>query len=162
MLFYLDNWLSVGPDSPQALGIPQHPNGPYARRYGPRPNQGKRQSGLNENYGRELLELHTLSVNGGYSQRDVTESPKSLLDGLSTSHTRAGPSSLNRACMSPDQSSYWVIASSPRGEGEGLEVLHKAGDESSDCALYFVEARGNVLWRTDPPPAWSIAWRKRF
>ena len=71
MLFYLDNWLSVGPDSPQALGIPAHPNGPYARRYPqhPRPNQGKRQGGLNENYGRELLELHTLSVNGGYSQQ---------------------------------------------------------------------------------------------
>ena len=33
-------------------------------------------SGLNENYGRELLELHTLSVNGGYSQRDVTEVAK--------------------------------------------------------------------------------------
>src|ERR1700684_730231 len=44
MLFYLDNWLSVGPDSAQALGIPQHPNGPYGRRYPPRPrpNQGKR------------------------------------------------------------------------------------------------------------------------
>ena len=35
-------------------------------------------SGLNENYGRELLELHTLSVNGGYSQRDVTEVAQSL------------------------------------------------------------------------------------
>ena len=77
MLFYLDNWLSVGPDSAQALGIPAHP-GPYWRGYpprSPRPNQGRR-NGLNENYGRELLELHTLSVNGGYSQRDVTEVAK--------------------------------------------------------------------------------------
>src|SRR5208283_2583088 len=70
MLFYLDNWLSVGPDSAQALGIPLHPYGSYGHRYPARPNQGKRPSGLNENYGRELLELHTLSVNGGYSQRD--------------------------------------------------------------------------------------------
>ena len=69
MLFYLDNWLSVGPDSPKALG-PAHPG-----RYPPQ-RPGKRTSGLNENYGRELLELHTLSVNGGYSQRDVTEVAK--------------------------------------------------------------------------------------
>jgi len=53
MLFYLDNWQSVGPDAPQARG-----------------RKGAR--GLNENYGRELLELHTLGVDGGYTQADVT------------------------------------------------------------------------------------------
>ena len=69
MMFYLDNWLSVGPDSESALGIdPHHP-------YRPR-KKGKQASGLNENYGRELMELHTLSVNGGYSQKDVTEVAK--------------------------------------------------------------------------------------
>ena len=52
MLFYLDNWQSVG-DAPE--------RGRPARR------------GLNENYGRELLELHTLGVDGGYTQKDVTE-----------------------------------------------------------------------------------------
>jgi uncharacterized protein (DUF1800 family) len=58
MLFYLDNWQSVGPDAPR----PRNPaNTKRARR------------GLNENYGRELLELHTLGVDGGYTQKDVTE-----------------------------------------------------------------------------------------
>jgi hypothetical protein len=47
MLFYLDNWQSVA--------------GTAGRR------------GLNENYGRELLELHTVGVDGGYTQKDVTE-----------------------------------------------------------------------------------------
>jgi uncharacterized protein (DUF1800 family) len=56
MLFYLDNWLSVRPG--------------YTIRRGP--NQGRR-AGLNENYARELMELHTLGVDGGYSQKDVTE-----------------------------------------------------------------------------------------
>jgi uncharacterized protein (DUF1800 family) len=57
MLFYLDNWESVGPSTPAAFaGVPK----------GPR-------KGLNENYGRELLELHTLGVDGGYTQKDVTE-----------------------------------------------------------------------------------------
>ena len=53
-MFYLDNWQSTGPD---------------AR---PNPNQ-KARRGLNENYGRELMELHTLGVDGGYTQQDVTE-----------------------------------------------------------------------------------------
>ena len=51
MLFYLDNWQSAGPDSAAA--------------------RRSRRRGLNENYGRELLELHTLGVNGGYTQQDV-------------------------------------------------------------------------------------------
>jgi len=60
MLFYLDNWLSVGPNSEVANGIPKH----NRRRARYRPlvvKQGKgRRTGLNENYGRELMELHTL------------------------------------------------------------------------------------------------------
>ncbi len=49
MLFYLDNWLSASPDA--------EPRG--------------RRRGLNENYARELMELHTLGVDGGYTQEDV-------------------------------------------------------------------------------------------
>ncbi len=57
MLLYLDNNRSVGPNS--QLGQ-------------------RKQQGLNENLARELLELHTLGVNGGYSQEDVTETAKIL------------------------------------------------------------------------------------
>jgi uncharacterized protein (DUF1800 family) len=56
MLFYLDNWLSAKPDFIVPGG----------------PNRG-RKAGLNENYARELMELHTLGVDGGYTQKDVTE-----------------------------------------------------------------------------------------
>jgi uncharacterized protein (DUF1800 family) len=79
MLFYLDNWLSVGPESDIARGIPKNPQfyGRRRRRFPPNARQvkgkGKRNGGLNENYGRELMELHTLGVNGGYTQNDVTE-----------------------------------------------------------------------------------------
>jgi uncharacterized protein (DUF1800 family) len=52
MLFYLDNWLNTGPGTPGARG---------------------RFQGLNENYARELMELHTLGVNGGYKQSDIIE-----------------------------------------------------------------------------------------
>jgi uncharacterized protein (DUF1800 family) len=55
MLFYLDNWLSASPNPRARLG----------------PNNRKR--GLNENYAREIMELHTLGVDGGYTQKDVRE-----------------------------------------------------------------------------------------
>jgi uncharacterized protein (DUF1800 family) len=72
MLYYLDNWESVAPDSFNV--------GPFAPRRGvlngvPNsilPNGLQRLShGLNENYGREIMELHTLGVKGGYTQADV-------------------------------------------------------------------------------------------
>ena len=80
MLFYLDNFLSADPRAAQRIAQEQ-----YARRmaryrgFGPPPvppnAQRKKQNerGLNENYGRELMELHTLGVDGGYTQKDVTE-----------------------------------------------------------------------------------------
>ena len=54
MLFYLDNWLSAAPNAASFA-----------------PNNRRR--GLNENYARELMELHTLGVDGGYTQKDVQE-----------------------------------------------------------------------------------------
>lgn len=61
MIVYLDNWLSVGPNS--VIGRnPQR---------GRRLPGGGRPTGINENLAREILELHTLGVNGGYTQQDV-------------------------------------------------------------------------------------------
>jgi uncharacterized protein (DUF1800 family) len=77
MLFYLDNWLSVDPDAWKQLQAQRQMR---QQRYGmgfPRQQgNGQRQNqdrGLNENYGRELMELHTLGVDGGYTQQDVIE-----------------------------------------------------------------------------------------
>ncbi|UFN48822.1 DUF1800 domain-containing protein [Roseomonas sp. OT10] len=66
MLYYLNQNSSIGPDSP------------WGRRSG---------RGLNENLAREILELHTLSPAGGYTQQDVTEFAK-LLTGLSVEGSR--------------------------------------------------------------------------
>lgn len=81
MLFYLDNFLSADPRAAerQAMlrAMRQARYGPFGRPWPPRPPvnpQGKKnERGLNENYGRELMELHTLGVDGGYTQKDVTE-----------------------------------------------------------------------------------------
>ena len=85
MLFYLDNWMSADPSGPHVADA----GDPAVARRGPdrsrrgdgigrRRPAGRRQrqegaAGLNENYGRELMELHTLGVDGGYTQKDVTE-----------------------------------------------------------------------------------------
>ena len=73
MLYYLDNWQSQADSGRPRLA------GRRARdlpRGGSRPALPRR--GLNENYGRELLELHTLGVDGGYTQRDVIEVARAL------------------------------------------------------------------------------------
>jgi uncharacterized protein (DUF1800 family) len=79
MLFYLDNFQSVSPNAPQQR--PGAGRGPLAdlMRLGPnarqqqKPPQQQQRRGINENYARELMELHTLGVDGGYTQKDVQE-----------------------------------------------------------------------------------------
>ncbi len=60
MILYLDNQASIGPNSE------------LAERAGRRARNAERKLDINENLAREILELHTLGVNGGYSQADVT------------------------------------------------------------------------------------------
>jgi uncharacterized protein (DUF1800 family) len=94
MLFYLDNWLSADPASyarmrqememrRQRFNARFGGNDPFGMRRFPRAGQGQpakqnqnQNRGLNENYGRELMELHTLGVDGGYTQEDVIEVAK--------------------------------------------------------------------------------------
>lgn len=82
MLFYLDNYLSADPNTAQRIAQEralrqQMRHGRFGVPWPPRsvPPTTKRSNvrGLNENYGRELMELHTLGVDGGYTQKDVTE-----------------------------------------------------------------------------------------
>jgi uncharacterized protein (DUF1800 family) len=82
MLFYLDNWMSADPNGPHPDAGADRARSGRPGRAGrgrllampQRPAQAKRApKGLNENYGRELMELHTLGVEGGYTQKDVTE-----------------------------------------------------------------------------------------
>jgi uncharacterized protein (DUF1800 family) len=159
MLFYLDNWLSVGPNSAQALGIPPRGRGPYGMR--PRPNQGKRPSGLNENYGRELLELHTLSVNGGYSQRDVTEVAK-VFTGWTIDKPAFGGGFKFEPRMH-ETGTKFVLGRKikDRGEDEGLEVLHRLA--TSPRTAHFISLKlAQRFVSDDPPPALVDRMAKTF
>src|SRR6516164_7250010 len=81
MLFYLDNFLSADPRAAERqaqLRALRQQTRPGWQRWppaapNPQANKKKQERGLNENYGRELMELHTLGVDGGYTQKDVTE-----------------------------------------------------------------------------------------
>ncbi|MEO8522261.1 MAG: DUF1800 domain-containing protein [Acidobacteriota bacterium] len=80
MLFYLDNWQSAAAAADTApaqriargrVGLFQRPRADVRPR--PKPGGSQRVRGINENYARELMELHTLGVDGGYTQKDVQE-----------------------------------------------------------------------------------------
>jgi uncharacterized protein (DUF1800 family) len=72
MLLYLDNARSSAAQGQPTLAAQRAPRGRRGRRPD-RPEAQRRSTGLNENYARELLELHTLGVDGGYTQQDVVE-----------------------------------------------------------------------------------------
>ena len=87
MLYYLDNWESQADSNRPRLVEQNAARGralAQARRLQPMQAQqlqqagARRKGGLNENYGRELLELHTLGVDGGYSQADVIDAARIL------------------------------------------------------------------------------------
>ena len=158
MLFYLDNWLSVGPNSMQALGVPQKPvvrYGPYGRPRiyrPPNPNAKRKQnSGLNENYGRELLELHTLSVNGGYSQRDVTEVAK-VFTGWTVDKPEQGMSfRFDPRMHEPGPKFVLGHHIKPKGEDEGREVLHLL--VTSPQTAHFISLKLAQRFVSDDPPS---------
>ncbi len=157
MLFYLDNWLSVGPNSEQALGIPAHP-GPY---WHPALRRGKRTSGLNENYGRELMELHTLSVNGGYSQHDVTEVAKVFTGWTIDKPAEGGGFKFDPRMHEPGPKFVLGHKIKPKGEGEGLEVLHRLA--TSPQTAHFISLKlAERFVSDDPPPALVDRMAKTF
>lgn len=164
MLFYLDNWLSVGPDSMQALGIPARPAryGPYRYPAYPRPNARRKQiSGLNENYGRELLELHTLSVNGGYTQRDVTEVAKVFTGWTIDKPNEGGGFLFDPRKHEPGPKFVLGHHIKFKGEAEGLQVLHILA--TSPQTAHFISLKlAQRFVSDDPPPALVDRMTKTF
>ena len=168
MLFYLDNWLSVGPNSMRALGIPDRPfraHGPYGRpRRFPPPNPNakrKANSGLNENYGRELLELHTLSVNGGYSQRDVTEVAKVFTGWTIEKPNDGGSFKYDPRMHEPGPKFVLGHHIKPKGEDEGREVLHLLA--TSPQTAHFISLKlAERFVSDDPSPALVDRMAKTF
>ncbi|HUO10448.1 MAG TPA: DUF1800 domain-containing protein, partial [Phycisphaerae bacterium] len=157
-------WLSVGPNSMQALGVPAHPGFRGPRRFprqNPNANEKRRRSGLNENYGRELLELHTLSVNGGYSQRDVTEVAKVFTGWTIDKPFEGGGFRFDPRVHEPGPKFVLGKKIKPNGEGEGREVLHRLA-ASSQTAHFISLKLAQRFVSDDPPPALVDRMAKTF
>ena len=156
MLFYLDNWLSVGPNSDAANGIPRRANRNFRRAYygrNPAANQAKgKRNGLNENYGRELMELHTLGVNGGYTQNDVTEVAKVFTGWTLKQPQLGGGFTFEERMHEPGNKVVLGHRIKSNGEKEGYEVLHLLAHHPSTAK--FICTKLAVRFVSDnPPPA---------
>ena len=163
MLFYLDNWLSVGPDSDFALGIPKRvPRRPgyYRRRFPnnfpdqrpPRQANNKERRGLNENYGRELMELHTLGVNGGYTQRDVPEVARVLTGWTIEQPKKGGGFKFEERMHEPGTKVVLGHKIKQKGEKEGMEVLEILAHHPSTAKFISTKLAMRFV-SDDPPPA---------
>jgi uncharacterized protein (DUF1800 family) len=138
MLFFLDNQQSVGPDS-KASG------------------HGKR--GLNENLAREIMELHTLGVDGGYTQRDVTSLSR-IITGWTVVAAESrlgtpGTFTFNRAAHEPGSQTLLGVGYPDDGVGQGRAALR-------DLAHHPATARHIALklvrhFVADAPPPELVA-----
>jgi uncharacterized protein (DUF1800 family) len=155
MMFYLDNWLSVGPDSEKAMGVAPNPRGHDSNHPRGRPssNVKRRQAvGLNENYGRELMELHTLSVNGGYSQKDVTEVAKVFTGWTIDPPQKGSAFRFDPHMHEPGTKTVLGHRIKENGEKEGLEVLHLLA-RNPNTAHFISQKLAIRFVSDDPPPA---------
>jgi uncharacterized protein (DUF1800 family) len=153
MLFYLDNWLSVGPNSDVANGIPKQANNQLRQRIRNKgqTNQSKgKRNGLNENYGRELMELHTLGVNGGYTQQDVTEVARVFTGWTLKQPKQGGGFTFEERTHEPGDKMVLGHRIKPKGEKEGLEVLHLLA--RNPATAKFICTKLAVRFVSDEPP----------
>ncbi len=138
MLLYLDNAQSTGPSSVAA--------GRNLRPFTAKKNN----SGLNENYARELMELHTLGVNGGYTQHDVTEVAK-VFTGWTTDQPGEGGQFLyNERRHEPGAKQVLGRTIKQSGEGEGEELLHMLAN--SPATAHFISLKLAERFVSDAPP----------
>jgi uncharacterized protein (DUF1800 family) len=150
MLNYLDNATSVGPHSP------------FAERANFKGQ--KRDLGLNENYARELMELQTVGVNGGYTQQDVTEVAKVFTGWTVGSPERGGipvQAQFDLAKHEPGAKHVLGVTIKENGAQEGIELLHLLAN--SPRTAQFISTKLAIRFVSDdPPPALVDRMAKTF
>jgi uncharacterized protein (DUF1800 family) len=204
MLFYLDNWQSVGPNSEFARNGPErrgnqqfggrnrgmNPGGfgrggfgrggfgrnrypgmgqpypPYGtgmppsggqqdqmarRRRQQQQQQQNRRSGLNENYARELMELHTLGVNGGYTQADVTQVARVFTGWTIKEPRRGGGFEFEERMHEPSDKIVLGQSIHSDGEGEGKKVLEMLAKHPSTAKFISTKLAQRFVSDTPPP-----------
>ena len=140
MLFYLDNHASIGPHSMAAMRAQANPAAK------------NRDPGLNENYARELMELHTLGVDGGYTQKDVTEVAKVFTGWTIEEPRKGGGFTFNERRHEPGPKVVMGETVRESGEQEGLDVLHRLAT-SPATAHHLSQQLAERFVSDTPPPA---------
>src|SRR5258705_688004 len=174
MLMYLDNWQSIGPDSQAAK------NGGRSAQYAQNPQvkQALKDRGLNENYARELMELHTLGVQcevsadrpantldkvcgQGYTPPDVTHVAEVLTGWTIDQPFRSGGYQFEPRRHEPGTKTVLGNTIGESGENEGLQVLHMLA--TSPATAKFISTKLAVRFVNDtPPPALVDRMAKAF
>jgi uncharacterized protein (DUF1800 family) len=143
MLIYLDNAQSMGPDSLAAdrakMGAARRPN---AKKQAP--------EGLNENYARELMELHTVGVNGGYTQADVTQVARVLTGWTVDRPQLGGEFQFNENRHEPGTKKVMGTKIKEKGETEGRELLHMLAMRPGTAQ--FISRKLAIRFVSDDPP----------
>jgi uncharacterized protein (DUF1800 family) len=137
MLYYLDNWLSIGPNSPAARRMDARNHQPH---------------GINENYGREVMELHTVGVEGGYTQKDVIALANIMTGWTIDQPIDGGGATFMAARHEPGSIHWYGHTVQDNGYEEGREaLLWLAAQPSTAHHISFELAQRFVS--DDPPPA---------
>lgn len=167
MMIYLDNAQSIAPGSRP----PQLDRLRRASRFGVRGADSARRmieqrmpTGLNENYARELMELHTLGVDGGYTQKDVTAVAR-ILTGWSVDRPLQGGGWTYNG-WAHDRGEKTVLGvryPAGGGEDEGVRLLRQLAANPSTA--HFVSGKLCARFVNDVPPDGCIddavgAWRR--
>jgi uncharacterized protein (DUF1800 family) len=187
MMVYLDNAESVAPGSrppapdrmaqgrfrafarglrgrPGRFPMPMVPIGPAGFDSARRRAAERRPNGINENYARELMELHTLGVDGGYTQHDVTEVARVLTGWSVRPPMQGGGFTFND--WAHDRGEKTVLGEafpSGHGEDEGMRLLKTLAENPS--TMHFVSGKLCARFVSDTPPDGCVddavtAWKR--
>jgi uncharacterized protein (DUF1800 family) len=151
MLFYLDNWQSVSSELGQ-----RDINRARLRA------KGKQSRGLNENYARELMELHTLGVDGGYTQKDIIEVARCFTGWTISQPNRGGEFIYNDRVHDKGEKIVLGVKISGGGGRDDAEKVLDILARHPATARFISTKLAKKFVADDPPPALIERMAKTF
>jgi len=152
MLFYLDNWQSISPDAVQ--------QGRFGQRLAKQ--KAKQARGLNENYARELMELHTLGVDGGYTQKDIVEVARCFTGWTISQPNRGGEFIFNERVHDKGEKTVLGVKIPAGGGRDDAEKVLDILARHPSTARFVSTKLAQKFVADDPPPALIERMAKTF